>query len=75
MTTYQEALALIRRLSLAEQLQLLSELSQMVRQAARSWFATEAPPTKTLGLDRWRGCLPKRIDPVTFQRQLRDEWE
>ncbi|GAB4341163.1 MAG: hypothetical protein Fur0042_02370 [Cyanophyceae cyanobacterium] len=75
MTTYQEILALIRRLSLAEQLQLLSDLSQMVRQTARSWFAAESPPPTQLGLERWRGFLPKRVDPVTFQQQLRDEWE
>jgi hypothetical protein len=24
--------------------------------------------------DKWRGFLPKRVDPVKFQQQLREEW-
>lgn len=77
MSIYHHLLSQVESLTLEEQLQLLEELAALVRQRVKT--QTEDPDSSPRhpapDLDRWRGFLPKRVDPLEFQLKLRrEEW-
>ena len=75
MSTYSEVLSQAQSLTPDEQQQLLEVLSALMRDrvTAQIQGSSERLPTKTL--KRWRGFLPKRVDALEFQLQLRAEWD
>ncbi|HIK09775.1 MAG TPA: hypothetical protein IGS52_05835 [Oscillatoriaceae cyanobacterium M33_DOE_052] len=75
MSSYQEVRRQVETLNPEEQLQLLEELAAMVRRRVR---AEPLHPTGELpapNLDKWFGFLPKRVDALEFQQEIRREWD
>ncbi len=64
MLTYPEILKETLSLNPDEQKQLLEELTKVINQ--------QTNPTKNL--DKWFVFLPKRIEPMEFQLEIRKEW-
>ena len=75
MSTYSEVLSQAQSLSPDEQQQLLEELSALVRQRKTTQTQGSKPRLPRKNLKRWRGFLPKRVDALEFQLQLREEWD
>jgi len=75
MSTYSEVLSQAQSLTPDEQQQLLEVLSAVVSQrvTTQTQGSSERLPKKNL--KRWRGFLPKRLDALEFQLQLRQEWD
>ncbi len=75
MSTYSEVLSQAQSLTLDEQKQVLKVLSELIRQreTTQTQDSSERLPRKNL--KRWRGFLPKRVDALEFQLQLRAEWD
>ncbi|MEG4320117.1 MULTISPECIES: hypothetical protein [unclassified Microcoleus] len=75
MSTYSEVLSQAQSLTLEEQQQLLEVLSELVRlrKTTQTQDSSQRLPRKNL--KRWRGFLPKRVDALEFQLQLREEWD
>lgn len=69
MSTYKEILDRVQTLTPDEQKRLLKDLTTLIHQ-----HGTAREPTQ-LNLNRWRGFLPRRVDPLDFQLQLRQEWD
>ncbi len=74
MSTYNEVLSQVQSLSSDEQLRLLEELAALVRQKVTSEHEHRLQKMQGIGVDKWRGFLPKRVDALEFQRSLRQEW-
>ena len=74
MSTYSTVLTEVLRLEPNEQQQLLEVLSALMRDriTTQTQGSSERLPRKNL--KRWRGFLPKRVDALEFQLQLREEW-
>jgi len=75
MSTYSEVLSQAQSLTLYEQQQLLEVLSELIRlrETTQTQDSSQRLPRKNL--KRWRGFLPKRMDALEFQLQLREEWD
>jgi hypothetical protein len=75
MPTYDDILSQVERLRPDEQLRLIEDLAVLVRQrvAATSANGIQKPPQQNL--DRWFGFLPKSMDALAFQLQIRREWD
>lgn len=75
MSTYSDVLSQAQNLNLDEQQQLLEVLSAVVRQrvTTQTQGSSEKLPRKSL--KKWRGFLPKRVDALEFQLQVREEWD
>ncbi|MGE5659168.1 MAG: hypothetical protein ACM37W_21450 [Actinomycetota bacterium] len=75
MSTYSDVLSQAQNLNLEEQQQLLEVLSALVRDrvTTQTQGSSEKLPRKSL--KKWRGFLPKRVDALEFQLQLREEWD
>ena len=76
MCTYQELLSQAQNLTPNEQERLLEDLTRLIQQQAtvKTRGDRQELPTQP-DLDRWFGFLPQRLDPVEFQRKLRQEWD
>ena len=74
MSTYSDVLSQAQSLTPDEQQQLLEVLSALmrVRITTQTQGSNQKLPIKNL--KRWRGFLPKRVDALEFQLQLREEW-
>lgn len=75
MSTYNEILEQAQTLTPDEQDRLLEELAMLVRQRVATQSQNSSKKLPGLDLDRWRGFLPKRVDALEFQLQLREEWD
>ncbi len=75
MSTYKEVRNQIETLNPEEQLQLLEELAAMVRRRVRTEPQHQGGDLPVQNLDKWFGFLPKRVDALEFQKELRQEWE
>ncbi len=75
MSTYNEVLSQAQSLTPDEQLRLLEELAALVRQRVISEHQRCLGELLEVGKDKWRGFLPKRVDALPFQLELRREWE
>ncbi|MGD2180683.1 hypothetical protein [Lusitaniella coriacea] len=75
MPTYDDILNQVEHLKPDEQLRLIEDLAILVRRrvAATPPDSIQEPPKQNL--DRWFGFLPKRIDALEFQLQIRQEWD
>ena len=73
MSTYNEILNQAQTLTPDEQDHLLEELAMLVRQRVATQSQKSHQKLPRLDLDRWRGFLPKRVDALEFQLQLRKE--
>ncbi len=74
MSTYNEVFSQVQSLTSDEQLRLLEELAVLVRRRVTSEHQRRLRESQGVGLDKWRGFLPKRVDALEFQRSLRREW-
>lgn len=75
MSSYSEVLSQAQSLTLDEQQQLLEVLSALVRQQKTTQTQGSSQRLPRKNLKRWRGFLPKRVDALEFQLQLREEWD
>ena len=75
MSTYNEIYSQVERLSAEEQLRLLEELAMLVRLRVTSEHQNNSKKLPKQQLDKWRGFLPKRVDALEFQQELRREWD
>ncbi|MBE9184501.1 hypothetical protein IQ270_07155 [Microcoleus sp. LEGE 07076] len=75
MSTYSEVLSQAQSLTLEEQQQLLEFLSALIRQRETTETQDSSQRWPRKNLKRWRGFLPKRVDALEFQLQLREEWD
>ena len=76
MSTYQDLLSQAQNLTPNEQDRLLEDLTALIQQQATVTTRDEGQELPTQpDLDRWFGFLPQRVDPVEFQRKLRQEWD
>ncbi|MBE9163554.1 MULTISPECIES: hypothetical protein [Microcoleaceae] len=75
MSTYSEVLSQAQSLTLEEQQQLLEFLSALIRQRETTETQDSSQRLPRKNLKRWRGFLPKRVDALEFQLQLREEWD
>jgi len=73
MSTYSEVLSQAQSLTPDEQQQLLEVLSVLMRDRVRTHTQDSSQRLPRKDLDRWRGFLPKRVDALEFQLQLREE--
>lgn len=75
MSTYNEVLSQAQSLTPEEQELLLKDLAALTRQRVPTKTQDNSQQLPQQNLDRWRGFLPKRVDPLEFQLQLRKEWD
>ena len=75
MSTYSEVLSQAQSLTLDEQKQVLKVLSELIRQRETTQTQDSSQRVPRKNLKRWRGFLPKRVDALEFQLQLRKEWD
>ncbi|MDY6786061.1 MAG: hypothetical protein SW833_26530 [Cyanobacteriota bacterium] len=77
MSTYNEILNQIEHLKPDEQLRLIQDLAILVRHRVAANFPNnfQEPSVPDRNLDRWFGFLPKQIDALAFQLQVRQEWD
>jgi hypothetical protein len=75
MSTYSEVLSQAQSLTLEEQQQLLEFLSALIRQRETTETQDSSQRLPRKNLKRWRGFLPKPVDALDFQLQLREEWD
>lgn len=74
MATYKEVLSQAQSLTPEEQELLLKDLAALTRQRVTTKTQDNSQQLPQQNLDRWRGFLPKRVDALEFQLQLRKEW-
>ena len=74
MSTYSTVLTEVLRLEPNEQQQLLEVLSVLMRDRITTQTQGSNQKLPIKNLKRWRGFLPKRVDALEFQLQLREEW-
>ena len=74
MFMYNEILNQVENLTSDEQLRLLEELAALVRRQITSKNQSCQPELQKVGIDKWRGFLPERVDALEFQKELRREW-
>ncbi|MFB2939002.1 hypothetical protein ACE1B6_27430 [Aerosakkonemataceae cyanobacterium BLCC-F154] len=75
MATYNEVLSQAQSLTPEEQELLLKDLAALTRQRVTTKTQDNSQQLPQQNLDRWRGFLPKRVDALEFQLQLRKEWD
>lgn len=79
MSTYNDVLSqaqnLTQNLTPNEQKRLLEDLAKLMHQQATIKTQDNSQKVPKLDLDKWFGFLPHRVDPVDFQRKLRQEWD
>jgi hypothetical protein len=75
MATYNEVLNQVQSLTPDEQELLLKDLAALTRQRVTTKTQDNSQQLPPQNLDRWRGFLPKRVDALEFQLQLRKEWD
>lgn len=75
MATYNEVLSQAQNLTPEEQELLLKDLAALTRQRVTTKTQDNSQQLPQQILDRWRGFLPKRVDALEFQLQLRKEWD
>lgn len=75
MSTYDEILHQAQSLSLDEQEHLLKDLTRLIEQRAKIPEQNNSQTSPPLNLKRWRGFLPKRVDALEFQVNIRQEWD
>ncbi len=75
MATYKEVLSQAQSLTPEEQDLLLRDLADLTRQRVTTKTQDNSQQLPQQNLDRWRGFLPKRVDALEFQLQLRKEWD
>lgn len=75
MASYNEVLSQAQSLTPEEQELLLTDLAALTRQRVTTKNQDNSQQLPQQNLDRWRGFLPKRVDPLEFQLQLRKEWD
>lgn len=75
MASYNEVLSQAQSLTPEEQELLLKDLAALTRQRVTTKTQDNSQQLPQQNLDRWRGFLPKRVDPLEFQLQLRKEWD
>ncbi|MCT7969852.1 hypothetical protein NG799_26405 [Laspinema sp. D1] len=75
MYNYQEILHQAQTLTSDEPKLLLKDLTTLVSQGDPSEEAQNTTELPRLNLNRWRGFLPKRVDALKFQLELRQEWD
>ena len=75
MATYNEVLSQAQSLTPEEQELLLKDLAALTRQRVTTKTEDNSQQLPQQNLDRWRGFLPKRVDALEFQLQLRKEWD
>ncbi|MEK0180461.1 hypothetical protein [Microcoleus anatoxicus] len=75
MSTYSEVLSQAQSLTPDEQQQLLEVLSALMRDRVTPHIQDTSEKLPRKNLKRWRGFLPKRVDALEFQLQLRAEWD
>ena len=49
--------------------------TQLIQALLKSLEPPHPPLIQPSNGDRWFGSLPKRIDPLEFQRSIRSEWD
>ena len=74
MSTYSTVLTEVLRLEPNEQQQLLEVLSVLMRDRITTQTQGSNQKLPIKNLKRWRGFLPKSVDALEFQLQLREEW-
>ena len=74
MSTYSTVLTEVLRLEPNEQQQLLEVLSALMRDRITTQTQGSNQKLPIKNLKRWRGFLPKCVDALEFQLQLREEW-
>ncbi|MDB9519828.1 hypothetical protein PN466_23065 [Roseofilum reptotaenium CS-1145] len=75
MSSYQEILHQAQSLSRDKQEHLLQDLARLVEQRATMPEQNESETSPPLNLKRWQGFLPKQVDALEFQVQIRQEWD
>lgn len=76
MSTYQDVLSQAQNLTPNERERLLEDLAKLIRQQPTIKTPNDSQELSTQpDLERWFGFLPQRVDPVEFQRKLRQEWD
>jgi len=75
MSTYQEILDRVQTLTPDEQKRLLKDLTTLIHQQGTAREPTTRHQPPKLNLSQWRGFLPRRVEPLDFQLQLRQEWD
>ncbi|MFB2838370.1 hypothetical protein [Floridanema evergladense] len=75
MATYNEVLSQAQSLTPEEQELLLKDLAALTHQRVTTKTQDNSQQLPQQNLDKWRGFLPKRVDALEFQLQLRKEWD
>lgn len=65
MINYTQIIKQAEQLPFEEQKKLLQELTQLIQQKEKI----------NPNFDNWFGFLSKKVDPLEFQQQLREEWD
>ncbi len=53
----------------------VEELAMLVRRQVISEHQNNSKKLPKQQLDKWRGFLPRRVDALEFQQELRREWD